>query len=243
MRERALRKSAGFTLIEMAIVLGVLGAVLLVSATLLSGTMSTYAQLTTETETIKKARHCLEMMSRDVRESVNFDIQDPNPDPAGPLVTTIDAMLLTSSRRSNNTFSVDGNNFPQPESIVLYYLNVTAEGIPQLMRHQLFYVEDLGPFGFVPPYTLAPPPGPYVGPNIVIIDNVGNIIALNRVTGGSGGVMPLMAPKVMMTGSTSLDMVGLAPNPIQAQLTCQFTDRYGRVTATRLGTTITPRNL
>jgi type II secretory pathway pseudopilin PulG len=242
MGARAMRKSGGFTLIEIAIVLGVLGAVLLVSATLLTGTMNSYTRIASETETIKNARHSLEMISRDVRESVNFDIQ--NPTASGPLATTADAMLLTSSRRSDNTFAVDfATNFAEPQSIILYYLNVTNEGIPQLMRHQLFYVEDLDPYGFSAPFQLLAVPSPYVGPNIVIVDGVGNIIPINRVSGGSGGVMPLMAPKVMMIGSTSLDMVGMAPDPIEARLTCQFTDRYGRVTATRLSTTVKPRNL
>ena len=243
MGTRALKKNGGFTLIEIAIVLGVLGAVLLVAGTLLSGTMNSYAKITSETETIKNARHSLEMISRDVRESVNFDIQDPTANPAGPLATTIDAMLLTSSRTSNNVFIVDGNNFALPQSIILYYLNMTNEGIPQLMRHQLFYVEDLDPYGFTPPFQLLAVPGPYVGPSIVIVDNVGNVIPINRVTGGSGGVMPLKAPQVMMVGSTSLDMVGMAPTPIEARLTCQFTDRHGRTTATRLSTTIMPRNM
>ena len=243
MGTRALRKSGGFTLIEIAIVLGVLGAVLLVSAMLLTGTMNSYTKIASETETIKNARHSLEMISRDVRESVNFDIQDPNVSLAGPLGTTVDAMLLTSSRRSNNTFAVDVDNFAEPQSIILYYLNLTNEGIPQLMRHQLFYVEDLNPYGFTEPFQLLAVPGPYVGANIVIVDSVGNIIPINRVTGGSGGVMPLRAPRVMMVGSTSLDLVGMAPTPIEARLTCQFTDRYGRITATRLSTTIKPRNM
>ena len=241
MGTRALKKNGGFTLIEIAIVLGVLGAVLLVSATLLTGTMNTYAKTASETETIKNARHSLEMISRDVRESANFDIQ--NPAPGAALATVTDAMLLTSSRGSNNAFAVDIDNFPQPQSIILYYLNVTNEGIPQLMRHQLFYVEDLDPYGFTPPFQLLAVPGPYVGPSIVIVDNVGNVIPINRVTGGSGGVMPLKAPQVMMVGSTSLDMVGMAPTPIEARLTCQFTDRHGRTTATRLSTTIMPRNM
>ena len=243
MRARAKQNSGGFTLIEIAIVLGVLGALLLVSATLLAGTMNTYSKLTSETETIKKARHALEIMSRDVRESVNFDIQDPTANPGGPVADTIDAMLLTSSRRSNNTFAVTFDNFPDPQSIVLYYLNQTPEGIPQLIRHQLFFVEDLNPYGFVPPYTLAPPPGPYNAGNIILIDGAGKLITLNRTTGGTGAVMPFLAPKVMMTGSTSLDLIGLAPTPIEARLTCQFTDQYGRATTTRLRTTIRPRNL
>jgi len=239
MDARALRKTDGFTLIEMAIVLGVLGAVLLVATTLLTGTMNSYTKITSETETIKNARHSLEMISRDVRESVNFDIQDPTPGAA--LATVTDALLLTSSRRSDNTFVVDADNFPIPQSIILYYLNMTSEGIPQLMRHQLFYAEDLNLF--TPPFQLLAVPGPYVGMNIVIVDSLGNMIPINRATGGSGGVMPFMAPKVIMIGSTSLDVVGMAPTPIEARLTCQFTDPYGRATTTRLSTTIKPRNI
>jgi prepilin-type N-terminal cleavage/methylation domain-containing protein len=240
MSARALHKSEGFTLIEVAIVLGVLGAVLLVTATLLAGTMNSYAKITSETETIKNARHCLEQISRDVRESVNFDIQ--NPATGAALGTTIDAMLLTSSRGSDNSFAVDIDNFPQPQSIILYYLNQTNEGITQLIRHQVFYAEDLLPFGFVPPFQLRAP-APYDGPNIVIVDSVGRTLFINRTTGGAGGVLPFRPPKVMMVGSTSLDFVGMAPTPIQARITCQFTDQYGRATTTRLGTTIKPRNL
>ncbi len=242
---KTLRKSGGFTLIEMAIVLGVLGAVLLVAAQMLTGTVETYTRVTQETETVKNARYSLEEISRDARESVNFDIQNaglapPDPVTGLPAVVT-DGLLLTSSRLSNGTFDVNLDNTARPGSIVLYYLNTTAEGIPQLIRHQLFFAEDL--FLFTPPFQLLAAPGPYIGINIVIVDNFGNMIPINRTTGGSGAVMPLRAPKVMMNGATSLDLVGLAPTPIEVRITCQFTDRNGRSTTTRLSTTVKLRNM
>ena len=240
MGTETMRKSGGFTLIEIAVVLGVLGVVLLVAATMLTSTMEVYATVTRETETVKNTRQCLDVMSTDIRESVNFDIQNPAMDPGGPLAVVTDALLLTSSRTSNNTFGVNADNSADPQSIILYYLNTTPEGIPQLIRHQLFFAEDLNLFQ--EPFQLLAVPSPYVGANIVIVDNIGNIIPLNRTTGGVGAVMPFKAPRVMLNGATSLELVGAAPTPIEARITCQFTNTKGRVTTTRLSTTVMPRN-
>jgi len=233
--------SRGFTLIEVAVVLGVLGAVLLVATTLMTGTMDSYANVASETETIKQARHCLEMISYEVRESANINIQ--NQAAGAPLANVIDAVLLTSARDSSNTFNVDANNFPVPQSIILFYLNTTPEGINQLVRHQLFYVEDLNPL--VPPFHLLLPAagGPYVGANIVIVDGAGTVIPLNRTTGGTAAVAPLRAPKILMNGSTSFDVINDLTNPIEVRVTCRITDRHGRSTTTRLSTQVQPRNI
>jgi len=233
------RESHGFTLIEVAVVLGVLGAVLLVAATLMTGTMDSYANVASEADTIKQARHCLEMISREVRESANIDIQ--NQAAGAPLANVIDAVLLTSARDSSNTFNVDANNFPVPQSIILFYLNTTPEGINQLVRHQLFYIEDLNPL--VPPFQLLPAPGPYNGANIVIVDGAGTMVAINRTTGGTAAVAPLRAPKILMNGSTSFDVINDLINPIEVRVTCRVTDRYGRSTTTRLSTQVQPRNI
>jgi hypothetical protein len=218
--------------------MGVLSMVLMVAAAMLIGTMETYATVARETETVKTARHCLEVISTDVRESVNFDIENPLEDPGGALAVVDDVLLLTSSRRSDGSFGVNPDNTAAPQSIVLYYLNTTAESIPQLIRHQLYYNEDL--FAFTTPFQLNGPPGPV---NINIVDNFGTVIPINKTTGGSGAVMPFMAPRVMLNGATSLDLVGAAPSPIEVRVTCQFTNTKGRVTTTRLSTTIKPRNM
>ena len=197
--------------------------------------------MTQETETVKNTRYCLEEISRDVRESVNFDIQNAALDAGWPLGVVNDALLLTSSRRSDGSFGVNADNTAMPQSIVLYYLNTTLEGIPQLIRHQLFFAEDL--FVYQAPFQLMAAPGPYIGTDIVIVDNVGNAITIDRTTGEPGGAIPFLAPKVMMNGATSLDLVGVAPIPIEIWITCQFTDRHGRSTTTRLSTTVKPRNM
>jgi hypothetical protein len=94
-----------------------------------------------------------------------------------------------------------------------------------------------------PPFQLLnPPAGPYVGQNIVIVDGVGNPISINRNTGGTAGVNPFMAPKVLMNASTSFDVVDDGINPVEVRLTCQVTDRYGRSVTTRLSTMVQPRN-
>ena len=160
---KSTRKRSGFTLIEVAISLGVLGLLTLVIGSLMVRTVDTYGQLTVDTDTIKQARHCLEMISREVRESANTSIHTPAAGAAmGPVV---DALLLTSARNSSGTFCVDASNFPLPQSIILFYLNITPEGITQLVRHQLYYAEDLN--AYTPPFALPGVTNPYIGANIV----------------------------------------------------------------------------
>jgi prepilin-type N-terminal cleavage/methylation domain-containing protein len=242
MGTKTMRKSDGFTLIEIAVVMGVLSIVLMVAAAMLTGTMETYATVARETETVKTARHCLEVMSTDVRESVNFDIQ--NPADAGPLAIVEDGLLLMSSRGSDGSFGTNPDNTADPQSIVLYYINLSAEGISQLMRHQLYYTEDL--IAFMGPFTLAGVPTPT---QISIVDSFGTVIPIDKTTGGSGAAMPFRAPRVMLNGATSLDLVEVPPPTpsrppiVEARVTCQFTNTQGRVTTTRLSTTIMPRNL
>jgi len=237
------REHRGFTLIEVAISIGVLGILTLIIATILIRTIDSYAQVTADTDTNKQARHCLDVIAQEMRESVNASIVNPVAGAAlGPVQ---DALLLWSARRSDGTFSLNGGNFPVQESIVLFYLNTTPEGITQLVRHQLYYVEDLGvPAGVhIAPFVLAPTP--YVGPDIVIVDDggAGNAISINRSTGAVGGTPPLRAPTILMNRTMSLDIVDNGIDPIEARIACQFVDRNGRTATSRLRTQIELRNL
>jgi len=246
MASKASRRNGGFTLIEVAVVLGVLGILLLVTMMLLAGSMNAYAKISMETETVKKARHCLETISRDARESVNLSIlNDPTADVNDPMDDHVDALLLWSAREAiNNNFVVDSliDYSPTPQSIILYYMNTSAEGIPQLMRHQLYHAQDL--IAFVGPFTILSVPDPSVGSNIVIADIVGTPINIDPTTGAINGVAPFKAPQVMMIGSTSLEIIDADPNnPMEARITCRFTDQYGRSTTTRLRTQIELRNM
>jgi prepilin-type N-terminal cleavage/methylation domain-containing protein len=238
----------GFTLIEVAVALGILGALTLVVATIMIRTMDTYGQVMSETDTTKQARQCMEEISREMREAVNGDVWLPA-DGGLPSNNIRDALLLTSARQSGlpalpapqTTFIADANGFPVPRSIILFYINTTAEGIPQLIRHQLFYDEDL-----VPPYTPPfrfPPINPYQGGAIVILDNNNVPIAIDRSTGAVMGNPPLRAPKVLMNWTTSFDIFANLINPPEIRITCQSADRYGRTATTRLITQVDPRNL
>jgi len=246
MHSRKKRERGGFTLIEVAVVLGVLGAVLLVAGTMLTQTIEAYSKVASQTDTIKQARYCLEMISREIRESVNFDIQSQAA--GAPLGTVIDALLLTSARLADNpatadpdnAFVVDTSGFPVPQSIILFYLNITPEGITQLVRHHLYYFEDLSIY--TPPFRLLSPT-PYVGASIVILDNNNIPIGINRNTGAVGAAAPFSPPRILMNGSTSFDMINDGINPIEARITCQVTDQHGRSVVTRLRTQIEPRNI
>lgn len=240
MRLKAERRSRGFTLIEVAVSLGILGMVTLVVAALLTRTVDTYGQVMVETESTKHARHCLEMVSREMRESVDTlnSIYQPA---AGPLLGPVqDALLLTSARASDGTFALF-NNFAQPQSIILFYLNTTPEGITQLVRHQLYYAEDLNFFS--PPFVLKTVTSPYVGTNIVIVDNAGTDIYIDRTTGAVAGTPPLRSPRVLMNRAMSFDIVDNGLDPVEARLICQSIDRYGRAATSRLSTEIDPRNM
>ncbi len=242
----AKKKCGGFTLIEIAIVLGVMGALLLVVATLMTGTIDAYAKIASKSDSIKQARQCLEIISRDLRESVNFDIQSTAD--GGALANVTDAMLLTSARGYDtlndldDQFYVDVDDFPDPQSITLYYINTTAEGIPQLVRHRLYYTQDLTPL-YTAPFELMNPPGPYVGDDIVIRDSLGNLAFIDRSTGAIGATPPFRPPRVLMNGSVSLDIIDNGLDPIESRITCQFTDRNGRSETTRLRTQVEPRNM
>ena len=203
-----------------------------------------YAQVTAETDTIKQARHCLEMISQEMRESVNASIVSIAA--GAPLGAVQDALLLTSARRSDGTFDdFTDNGFPTPQSIILFYLNTTPEGSTQLVRHQLYYAEDLGGGAgvYTPPFVLSA--NPYVGANIVIVDDGGAGIAINinRSTGAVGPTPSLRTPKVLMNRTMSFDIVDNGIDPIEARITCQFVDRNGRTATSRLSTQIELRNL
>ena len=241
------KKHKGFTVIELAVVLAVLSIVLLAAGVLLLNTTDTYAKITSTTMTMMEARECLQSISREVREAMG----DPNiadlTVPVNDLApVTNDAMLLTSARDSNGIFSLTLNNFPNAESIILYYLNTTAEGDTQLMRLQLYYVDDFNIGAgsiFVPPFSLASPA--YAGNNIVIQD-VNNIpIAIDRATGaigGAGGIAPTRPPRVLMNQTFSFDIMNDFVNPIEIRVSCQIIDRFNREATTRLVAEIEPRN-
>ena len=180
---RAGKRDSGFTLIEVAVVMGVLSILLLAAGMLLLNTMDTYAKITSTTNTITEARHCLEVISHEMRESIGDpDIADVTT-PANPLdPVTDDAMLMTSARASDGTFTLTANSFPLAESIILYYLNTTAEGDSQLNKLQLYYIDDFhtdtGPL--IAPFSLASPA--YVGDNIVLLDGNNVQITIDRET-------------------------------------------------------------
>ncbi|MBI5115283.1 hypothetical protein HZA56_02315 [Candidatus Poribacteria bacterium] len=239
-------RRSGFTVIEIAIAMGIMGMLTLVIATIFLRTVDSYGQMSTETDAIKQARYCLDMISREMRESVNASMSDATAGP--PLGGVVDAILLTSARQSDGTFAVDANNFPVPRSIVFFYLNVTPEGITQLVRHQLYYAEDLHtddvPLPLhTPPFVLANPT--YFGANIVMRDNggLGAPFVVNRSTGAVNGTAPTKAPKILMNRATSFDLIDDGTNPLEARITCQYVDRYGRPATSRLNTRIQPRNL
>jgi len=183
------------------------------------------------------------MISQEIRESVNLRIV--NPVAGAPLGAVQDALLLWSARDSNGAFNLDGSSFPEPESIILFYLNTTPEGITQLVRHQLYYNEDLGVAAgaTIPPFVLAA--NPYVGTDIVIVSDGGTGVAINinRSTGAVAGTPSLRTPRVLMNRTMSLDIVDNLVDPIEARIACQIVDRHGRTATARLRTQVDPRNL
>lgn len=245
---RHVRSVNGFTLIEMAIAVGVLTILTLVMGSLLLRTVDTYGQIASDTETIKQGRQCLAMISREIRESVNFVMSDLTT-PADPLTPVQDALLLWSARQSENLsvfpkkhrdFVVDGNDNPVVSSIILFYLNTTPEGIPQLMRHQLYFDEDLS--AFTEPFVLQAG-NPYVGSNIVIVDGAGTAINIDRATGAVNTTPPYESPRILMNGAVSFDVVDDGIDPPEARIICQTTDRFNRTAMTPLNTQVGPRNL
>jgi len=237
------RENGGFTLIEVAVALAVLGILTLVIAIIMMRTIDTYGQVMSDTDTVKQARYCLEMISQEIRESVNLSIVNSAAGP--PLGAVQDALLLWSARDSIGDFKLDGSSFPEPKSIILFYLNTTPEGITQLVRHQLYYTEDLGVDAgvYTDPFVLAA--NPYVGTDIVIVDNGGAGVAINinRTTGAVAGTPSLRTPRVLMNRTMSLDIVDNLVDPIEARIACQTVDRHGRTATARLRTQVDPRNL
>jgi prepilin-type N-terminal cleavage/methylation domain-containing protein len=248
---RVERKNGGFTLLEMAVVLGVLGVLLLVVGTLMTGTMDAYAKVSRETETIKQARRGLEMISRDIRECVanNSRISNRAEEDPDPRVNAYDTIMIVSARGydpdtdTDNVFGLTREGLPEPQSIILYYTNTTAEGISQLIRLRLDFRQDL--VVYEPPFRLAAvlTPGPYVGGNIFLFDDFDTRIAINRNTGNVGVTAPFKPPLVLINGCTSLDAIAPADmDLVEVRLTVQFADRNGRTATTRMATRIDPRN-
>jgi prepilin-type N-terminal cleavage/methylation domain-containing protein len=230
----------GFTIIEVAVVMAILGILTLVVAMLMLRTVDTYGQMALATDTTKSARHCLERISREMRESTSFHIVS---DVAGPPLGAVqDALLLRSARNSAGVFCADGatNYYPDPQSITLYYLNTTNEGVIQLMEHHLFYAQDLN--AFPAPFFLQTP-DPYSGTNLVIVDNVGTAINIDRATGAVNGTPPLIPPRALMNNAVSFDVIGDGSTPLELRVSCQVTDRNGRTATTRLRAQVDPRNL
>jgi prepilin-type N-terminal cleavage/methylation domain-containing protein len=256
-------KPEGFTLIELAVSIGILGILTLVVGTLFLQTVTTYTQLMSETDTNKQARYCLNMIARDWRESFTFDQRDV-------VVGTEsqDALLLRSARLADNTFNRDEEDPATPgnpppldgiaythdgieSSIILFYFNTSPDGIPQLVRLQLFYASDLPPASYTPPFTLLSP-NPYVGTDIVLVDSNGVQINVDRATGSTGVAgSPTIPPKILMNQALSFDIIDpntLIPpevplGPFIVNLVCQYADRYGRTATMRVQTRIDQRNV
>ncbi|RJP23739.1 MAG: prepilin-type N-terminal cleavage/methylation domain-containing protein [Candidatus Abyssobacteria bacterium SURF_5] len=245
MLKKSNRQEAGFTLIEVAVSIGVLGALSLVITALLLRTLDTYGQIMSDTDTIKQARYSLNMVSREIRESVNLNFAD--------VVVPGDALILASARNVNNDFVLDGPPFvaagptntfdPIDSSIILLYINTSADGIPQLVRHQLYYAQDLNLY--VPPFNLVLP-DPYSGTDILIVDSAGTQIAVNMTTGAVAGTAPTVPPKILMNRVAAFDLaLNVAPAPpfpLNIFLTCQVVDRYGRTATSRFQAQADPRN-
>jgi prepilin-type N-terminal cleavage/methylation domain-containing protein len=246
----------GFTIIELAVALVVLSIVLLTAGILLINFMDTYVKITASGDTTTEARHCLEVISYDMRETIGDpDIADVTTpvDPLQPV--TDDAMLLTSARQSRiqprvGEFSLTADGFPLTESIILYYLSVTAEGETQLMKLPLYYDEDFTALGLAEPFDFILADPAYSGDNINIIEQLtGTSVSINRQTGlitnvgtGTAKNPAVQQPTVLMNRTESFDIVNDGVNPIQIRISCQTVDRFNRAITTRLTTEIEPRN-
>jgi len=231
------RRHGGFTLTEVAVAAGGLGILTLVVATLLAHTVDTFGRVSNETYTTAQVRNCLEMISAEMRESVNYSVV--NPAAGAPQASVRDALLSTSARWSDGTFSLDANGFPLPQSIVLFYLNTCPDGTMELMRHQLYYAEDLNTYA--PPFLLVDPP--YIGGDVVIIDSIGAEIHVDRTTGAVETIVPLKPPRRVINRVSSLDIVDNGVDPIEVRITCQLVDRKGRMRTSSLTKQIVARNL
>lgn len=236
MRLKIKPKSQGFTLVEMAVVVGGLGIVTLFIAVLVVGTTDTFGRLSSDTQSMGQLRNCLDVFSADIRESMQCSIVDPVVgDPQNP---ALDALLFTSARPASGPFKLDANGFPLPKSILLYYIGLTPEGMPQLAKHQLYYDEDLNPY--TPPFVLADPA--YSGDYILIRDNAGTTISVNRINGAVGGFPSLTPPRALMNNAMSFDVVRNGLGPIEITVESQITDRKGRVKTNRMSKQIVARN-
>lgn len=178
----------------------------------------------------EQARYCLEMISREVQESVDFDIQGQAV--GMPPASTVDALLLTSARGYYNPTTTEpgiksavyDDGLLVPRSITLFYLNMTSGGISQLVRHQLYYSEDLN--AYTPPFSLSP--DPYVGPYIVIFDDNGTQINIHRTTGSVAEALSSKSPMILVNHMNSFDLVDIGQGSIEVRAAVQVADRFGR---------------
>ena len=227
----------GYTLTEVAVAMAIMSMLGLMMAALLVETTDTYGRLSLETYTTSQVRACLETIGDEVRESINFSIADPAS--AAPQTVAQDVLLLTSARRSDGRFVLNAGGYPESQSIVLYYMNTSPEGISQLVRHQLYYAEDLN--AFAPPFILAPVP--LVANNIVIVDNTGISITVERTSGAAGATASFGSPRSLINHVSSLDIVWGSMSPIEINVTCKFVGKKGRTATSRFTKQALARNI
>ncbi len=219
----------GFTLVEVAIATGILGVLTLIVAALLVQTTSTYKRVSYNTYAFRRADQCLETIASDIRECTDFSLVDPALAP--PEASAMDALLLESARKSDGSFGVDGSGFSTAQSLVLFYVNDSPEGIRQLVRHQLYYADDLSMY--TPPFALSA--APYADGDIVIVDSFGNTINISRTTGAVGATPSFATPVPVVNGVESFDMVAAGAKALEVNIRYKVVDERNEVT-TRLFT-------
>jgi len=230
------RNHKGYTLIEVSVSAGLLGVLTLIVATLIIKTTDTYGRLSAGTYAARRANQCLESISSEVRECLKISVADPFSAP--PQTPVQDALMTTSARQSDGSFRVDAQGFSSPASLALFYVNDSSEGIRQLVRHQLYYDEDL--FLYTPPFAVSATP--YAGDDIVIVDSFGNVININRSTGAVGAAAPLTTPTPLVNGIESFDIVNDGAGPLEIRIICRVVDRRSQIATKRFTASIEPRN-